>query len=125
MLLGYGWLKPVVSSGRIGSASGASDSSGSAASIGQVIPRAPSDSLRLFGDGDVKMRPLLAAPTDRLCPVPTTSVLRLRAIREIVNKLEREQARVLQRELELNVSPAKRREFLSRLCFIAIQNLCL
>src|SRR5438477_3905396 len=58
--------------GRIGSSSGVSDSSGSAGSIGQLIPRAPSDSFRLLADGAVKTRPLLAAPTDRLWPVPTT-----------------------------------------------------
>src|SRR4051794_30085337 len=72
MLFGYGWLNPVVSSGRIGSASGDSDSSGSAASIGQVMPRAPSASFRLLAEGAVNTSPLLAAPTDRLCPVPMT-----------------------------------------------------
>src|SRR5262245_28776702 len=71
MLFGYGRLLPV-SIGRIGSASGTSDSAESLASIGQLIPRAPSDNFRLFADGDVNVRPLLAAPTDRLWPVPTT-----------------------------------------------------
>src|SRR3954464_3527693 len=72
MLIGYGALKVVVLIGRIGSASGASESSGSIASIGQSIARAPSDSLTLLADGVVNTRPLLAAPTDRLCPVPMT-----------------------------------------------------
>src|SRR5262249_54000452 len=54
------------------SVSGVSDSSGSFASIGQLIPFAPSDSFKLFAEGDVKTMPLLAAPTDRLWPVPTT-----------------------------------------------------
>src|SRR5689334_18599831 len=71
MLFGYGLLLPV-SIRRIGPASGASDSSGASASIGQLVPRAPSDSFRLRPAGDVNTRPLLAAPTDRLCPVPTT-----------------------------------------------------
>src|SRR6476646_8148270 len=71
MLFGYGLLLPV-SSGRIGSASGASDSSGSAGSIGQLVPRAPSDNFTLLADGDVKTKPLLAAPTDKLWPVPIT-----------------------------------------------------
>src|SRR4051795_6195013 len=72
MLIGYGALKVVVLIGRIGSANGARDSLGSVASIGQDIARAPSDSLRLLADGVVNTRPLLAAPTDRLCPVPMT-----------------------------------------------------
>jgi hypothetical protein len=71
MLFGYGLLLPV-SIGRIGSASGASDSSGSVASIGQLVARAPSESFRLVVDGVVYTRPLLAAPTDRLWPVPMT-----------------------------------------------------
>src|SRR6185436_8257541 len=72
MLIGYGALYLVVLMVRIGSASGTSDSSGSVASIGHVVSRAPSDSLKLFGEGLVNTRPLLAAPTDRLCPVPIT-----------------------------------------------------
>src|SRR4051794_26395972 len=72
MLIGYGALKVVVLIGRIGSASGASASAGSVASIGQSIARAPSDSLRLLAEAVVNTRPLLAAPTDRLCPVPMT-----------------------------------------------------
>src|SRR5262245_16431220 len=71
MLFGYGLLLPV-SSGRIGSTSGVSASFGSAASIGQLVARAPSDSLKLVGDGVVNTKPLLAAPTDRLWPVPMT-----------------------------------------------------
>src|SRR3954464_1138084 len=72
MLIGYGALKVVVLIGRIGSARGGSDSPGSVALIGQSTARAPSDSLRLLADGVVNTRPLLAAPTDRLWPVPMT-----------------------------------------------------
>src|SRR3954447_8504582 len=70
MLIGYAALYVVVLIWRIGSASGTTDSSGSVTSIGQSIARAPSDSLTLFGEGIVNTRPLLAAPTDRLWPVP-------------------------------------------------------
>src|SRR6476469_1066018 len=72
MLIGYGALKVVVLMVRIGSASGTSDSRGSPASIGQVVSRSPSESLKLLGAGDVNTSPLLAAPTDRLWPVPMT-----------------------------------------------------
>src|ERR1044071_2419107 len=74
MLIGYGALKVVVLMVRIGSASGSSDSRGSPASIGQVVSRSPSESLKLRGAGDVNTRPLLAAPTDRLWPVPMTPI---------------------------------------------------
>src|SRR4051794_7604939 len=70
MLIGYAALYVVVLIWRIGSASGTTDSSGSVTSIGQSIARAPSDSLTSFGDGIVNGSPLLAAPTDRLWPVP-------------------------------------------------------
>src|SRR3954454_14456819 len=72
MLIGYAALYVVVLIWRIGSASGTTDSSGSVTSIGQSIARAPSDSLTSFGDGIVNTSPLLAAPTDRLWPVPIT-----------------------------------------------------
>src|SRR4029079_11710660 len=76
MLIGYGALNVVVLIGRIGSASGTTDSSGSAGSIGQSITCDPSDSFTLCADGVVNTRPLLAAPTDRLCPVPMTPIHR-------------------------------------------------
>ena len=57
---------------RIGSTSGTTDSAGSSAPIGHAVSSAPSDSFKLFGDGVVNTRPLLAAPTERLWPVPMT-----------------------------------------------------
>src|SRR4029079_12330416 len=72
MLIGYGALNVVVLMVRIGSARCTTDSSGSVASIGHVVSRAPSDSFRPFGAGVVNTSPLLAAPPERLCPLPMT-----------------------------------------------------